>query len=82
MLNERGTAIVTALDEVANELGARPSQVALAWLMVQPGVVAPIASATNVDQLREIMGCANLELSDAQLEHLNNSGRKTVSFKL
>ena len=79
MLNERGTAILTALDEVANELGARPSQVALAWLMVQPGVVAPIASATNVDQLREIMGCANLELSDAQLEHLNESGGKTVS---
>ena len=75
MLNERGFNILAALDAVADELNAKPAQVALAWLMAQPGVVAPIASATNLDQLQEIMRCIQIELNDAQLEQLNDCGK-------
>jgi aryl-alcohol dehydrogenase-like predicted oxidoreductase len=75
MLNERGFRILAALDDVAAELGARPSQVALAWLAAQPGVVAPIASSTNPDQLKEIMGCASLNLSEDQINRLNVSSQ-------
>ena len=76
LLNDKGFNILAALDEVAAALEAKPSQIALAWLIAQPGVVAPIASATNLEQLREIMGCATLALSGDQLEKLNASGRQ------
>jgi aryl-alcohol dehydrogenase-like predicted oxidoreductase len=76
LLNDRGYRILGALDEVAAELEAKPSQVALAWLIAQPGVVAPIASATSMAQLHEIMGCANLALSRDQIQKLNDSSRQ------
>lgn len=75
MLDAKGHRILVALDNVAGERGAKPSQVALAWLLAQPGVVAPIASATTLAQLEEIMGCADLELSDAELGALSASGK-------
>ncbi len=75
MLNDRGFRILAALDEVASEIGAKQSQVALAWLIAQPGVVAPIASATKLSQLEEIMGCADLQLSVEQLQRLIDSGK-------
>lgn len=75
LLNDRSYRILAALDEVAAELEAKPSQVALAWLNAQPGVVAPIASATNLDQLHEIMGCAGLTLGAEQLQRLDDSGK-------
>jgi aryl-alcohol dehydrogenase-like predicted oxidoreductase len=61
-LNPRGTRILDALDAIAGPLHAKPAQVALAWLMARPGVTAPIASATNLDQLHEIMRAATLKL--------------------
>jgi aryl-alcohol dehydrogenase-like predicted oxidoreductase len=70
-LNERGLAVLAALDEVAAEAGATPAQVALAWLAAQPGITAPIASATSLDQLEELLGVLTLELSAAQVERLN-----------
>jgi aryl-alcohol dehydrogenase-like predicted oxidoreductase len=70
-LNERGLSILAALDEVAAEAGATPAQVALAWLAAQPGVTAPIASATRVEQLEELLGVLTLELSPEQLERLS-----------
>jgi aryl-alcohol dehydrogenase-like predicted oxidoreductase len=69
-LNERGFRMLAALDEVAADAGATPAQVALAWLAAQPGVTAPIASATSVAQLEELLGVLDLELSAAQLECL------------
>ena len=66
-LDARGLRILAALDEVAAETGSSPAQVALAWLMAQPGVTAPIASATSVAQLDEILGAARLSLSPAQI---------------
>lgn len=74
MLNDRGQSILSALDEVAADLNATPSQVALAWLIAQPGITAPIASATNLEQLEEIMGCVDIDLSENQLALLNSTG--------
>ena len=69
----RGMQILAALDEVAAEHSARPSQVALAWLMARPGITAPIASATTVEQWRELAGAASLKLSDLELARLNTA---------
>ena len=65
--NERGLRVLAALDEVAAEAGATPAQVALAWLAAQPGVTAPIASATSLAQLEELLGVLTLELSAEQV---------------
>ncbi|MGZ8281610.1 MAG: aldo/keto reductase [Allosphingosinicella sp.] len=69
-LNERGFRVLAALDAVAAETGATPAQVALAWLAAQPGVTAPIASATSTDQLEELLGVMDLDLEEAQIERL------------
>jgi len=61
-LNPRGMKILDALDTIAARLRATPAQIALAWLIARPGVTAPIASATNLDQLREILRAATLGL--------------------
>lgn len=70
-LNEKGNAVLAALDAVAAETGATPAQVALAWLAAQPGVIAPIASATSVDQIEELIGMMALNLDDEQIARLN-----------
>ena len=69
-LNDRGLAVLAALDEVAAETGATPAQVALAWTAAQPGVTAPIASATSMAQLEDLIGAMTLELDAGQLERL------------
>jgi len=61
-LTPRGMRILDALDEVASRYNAPPAQVALAWLMPRPGVTAPIASATNLDQLQEILRATAINL--------------------
>ena len=68
--NERGWRVLAALDEVAAQLQATPAQVALAWQMCQPGIVAPIASATSVAQFAELAGAAALVLPDAAAARL------------
>lgn len=72
--NMRGMHILAALDAVASELDATPAQVALAWLMARPSVTAPIASATSIDQLEELMGAARLKLSAQAIEWLDAAG--------
>jgi len=74
LLEGRGKAVLAAMDEVAAESGATLAQIALAWLAAQPGVTAPIASATSVAQMEELAGSMGLELSEAQLERLTNAG--------
>ena len=61
MLNGRGLRILAALDTVSAQLRATPAQVALAWLIAR-GVTAPIASATSLSQLHELLGAARLQL--------------------
>lgn len=67
----RGPAVLAVLDGIAAETGATLSQIALAWVAQQPGVTAPIASATTVTQLEELLGSMKLELSADQLAALN-----------
>lgn len=72
-LNERGFAVVDALDEVAKQHGATPAQVALAWLLHKPGITAPIASATNDRQLDDLIAAANLNLHPAAMRRLDEA---------
>jgi len=72
-MNERGMRIVAALDQVAKEKKAKDSQVALAWLMSRPRITAPIASATTIAQLRELMAAAELSLDAESLALLDNA---------
>jgi len=63
-LNERGFRILDALDKVAKEYNASLATVAVAWVMSRPGVTAPIASATSVKQLNDIVKSVELNLSE------------------
>ena len=70
--NEHDFAVLDALDEIAAAHGAPIAAVALAWLLAQPTVLAPIASATSIEQLAELLASAELELSSAELERLSS----------
>ena len=70
-LNDRGRRILAALDEAAQANRATPAQVAIAWLMARPGLTAPVASATSVEQLGELMAAARLELDAATIARLD-----------
>jgi aryl-alcohol dehydrogenase-like predicted oxidoreductase len=70
-LNPHGLQVLTALDAVAAEQGATTAQVALAWLIARPGLTAPIASATSVEQLNELLGAAKLQLTANQIAALD-----------
>lgn len=72
-LSPRGMRILAALDEVAAAHRATPAAVALSWLIAQPTVTAPIASATNAAQVHEIAAATRLTLSAAELERLDQA---------
>jgi len=72
-LNERGLKILDALDEVAARLKSTPAQVALAWLIARPSVTAPIASATSLEQLNELVKATELELDETSLQLLDEA---------
>ncbi len=74
-LNDRGFSILAALDQAAARHGATPAQVALAWLIARPSVIAPIASATSVAQLSELMQATRLTLDDEAIELLDIASR-------
>ena len=74
-LNDKGLKILVALDEVAARTGAALGEIALAWVAAQPGVAAPIASATSVEQVESLARGARLELSAADLALLSAAGR-------
>jgi aryl-alcohol dehydrogenase-like predicted oxidoreductase len=73
-LDERGFKILAALDAVAADLGARPAQVALAWLMAKPAITAPIASATSLEQVQDLIAAVHLSLPPEAVEQLNQAG--------
>jgi len=72
-LNPRGLRILGALDAVASEAGSTPGQVAIAWLLTRPGVTAPIASATSLTQLNDLVAASKLQLSASALERLDQA---------
>lgn len=74
LLAGKGQAMLDALDAVAAETGATLAQISLAWLMAQPGVTAPIASATSAAQIEELLPAMTLNLSADQLDRLATAG--------
>lgn len=72
-LNERGLRILDALDDVARRNASTPARVALAWLVSRPSVTAPIASATSLEQLHDLIEATKLELDDASLRLLDRA---------
>lgn len=74
MMNARGFRILAALDIVSKDLGATPAQVSLAWLVAH-GVTAPIASATNLNQLQELIGATKLKLSPDAVRLLDDASK-------
>ncbi len=73
-LDDKGRRVLAALDEAARAVGASQAQVALAWIMAHPSITAPLASATSVEQLTELMGAARLKLPTEVIEKLNAAG--------
>ena len=73
MMDARGMRILDALDEVSAARTASQAQVALAWVMAQPGLTGPIASATSLDQLDELRGSARLTLTAEDLATLDKA---------
>jgi aryl-alcohol dehydrogenase-like predicted oxidoreductase len=69
-LDARGQRILKALDRAAQRVGATPAQVAIAWVMAQPAIASPIASATSLPQLQELVKAAQLRLDEETLHLL------------
>lgn len=74
-MNDRGFRILDALDKIAKEYNTTPSGVAIAWVISQPGIVAPIVSATSVKQLHETTKALELNLSKEAVQLLAESSR-------
>jgi aryl-alcohol dehydrogenase-like predicted oxidoreductase len=72
-MNERGLRILEALDRVSGQHKSTPAAVSLSWLMARPGITAPIASATNLDQLHELMEAPKLVLDPSEIELLTRA---------
>lgn len=72
-LNPRGLRILAALDDVARETGSPPGTVAIAWMLTKPSITAPIASATNLDQLKGLTDAVRLKLSAEAIARLEKA---------
>jgi aryl-alcohol dehydrogenase-like predicted oxidoreductase len=72
-MNPRGFAVLAAVEKVASKVGATPAQVALSWMVHRPGITAPIASATSVAQLEEILAAIELKLSEDATAELDGA---------
>jgi len=72
-LNDRGFRILQALDEAAKHHHSTPAKISLAWLIARPSVTAPIASATNLEQLNDLIEASSLRLDHSTMESLNRA---------
>ncbi len=72
-LTDRNFSILSTLDDVAKTVGATTAQVALAWQMARPSITAPIASATSIAQLDELVGAARLDLDAASMAMIDRA---------
>ena len=72
-LTPQGLGVLAALDDIAASHKATPAQIALAWLIARPGVAAPIASATTVEQLQELLKAADVSLSQQDIAQLDKA---------
>ena len=78
-LNPRGLRILDALDAVAARYQATPGQVALAWQIARPAVTAPIASATSLEQLQDLVKATRLQLDAAAIAQLDKASAEAAS---
>jgi aryl-alcohol dehydrogenase-like predicted oxidoreductase len=76
-LNARGYRILEALDQAAHQCNATPAETALAWLIAQPTITAPIASATTLEQLNQLIAATALELDPSSMALLNQASGNT-----
>lgn len=72
-INEKGLNMLSALDEISAKHASKPASVSLAWLLTQKSVTAPIASATSVEQLNDLLKSLRLNLSQEEIEYINRS---------
>ena len=72
-LEGRGARVLEALDSVAAETGAALATIAIAWTIAQPGITSTLASATSVEQLRELTAAMQLKLTPEQLARLDEA---------
>jgi aryl-alcohol dehydrogenase-like predicted oxidoreductase len=72
-LNSRGLRILAALDEVSKQYSATPAQISLAWLLAKSTITAPIASATSVKQLDELLGATRVKLDVSAVQKLDQA---------
>ncbi|QJX00741.1 aldo/keto reductase [Frigoriglobus tundricola] len=72
-LTDRGFRILAALDRVAGRLHSTPGKVALAWLLARPSITAPTASATSVEQLKDLLAATALELDPPSVLELTDA---------
>lgn len=72
-LNDRGLRILNALDAIAKQQQSTPAKVALAWVIARPSVTAPIASATSLEQLKDLIDATTMELDSASIATLNQA---------
>jgi aryl-alcohol dehydrogenase-like predicted oxidoreductase len=72
-LNPRGYKILAALDKISADVNSTPASVALAWVIARPGITAPIASATSLNQLEALIKATELELSSDAIDQLNSA---------
>ncbi|MCO4291705.1 aldo/keto reductase [Solitalea sp. MAHUQ-68] len=75
-LNEKGFTLLKALDDVAEDYKTTPTQISIAWLLAQEGITAPIASATKISQLNELMEAIKIKLDEKSIAHLTNAIKK------
>ena len=74
-LTPKGLGVLAALDTVAARVGAKPGQVALAWLIARPSITAPIASATNPEQLAELVAAPRIVLDAESIALIDAASR-------
>ena len=74
-LEGRGARVLESLDSVAAETGAALATIALAWTIAQPGVTSTLASATSLEQLKELTAAMHLRLTPEQLARLDEASR-------
>jgi aryl-alcohol dehydrogenase-like predicted oxidoreductase len=79
-LNERGFRILDALDQVAARYDSIPARVALAWVIARPSITAPIASATSLAQLNDLIEATKLQLDQEAIALLDRASAEEKSY--
>jgi aryl-alcohol dehydrogenase-like predicted oxidoreductase len=80
-LNERGFRILQALDDAAKQYHSTPAKISLAWLIARPSVTAPIASATSLEQLNDLIDATSLKLGRSAVESLNKASAYSAAAR-